>query len=73
MSNLVPLFIKNIGKFGKIKNWIFSDGKFNPIRALILLCSFILLLLSLRYFSHDDIIFALDQLDELSDIIGYEE
>lgn len=56
-----------------LKGWIFADGKFKPIRALILLVSFVVLLFSVNYFGAADVEIALDMLDEVSDIIGYSE
>lgn len=62
-----------IGILPSLKGWIFADGKFKPIRALILLASFIVLLFSINYFGAAEVEIALDMLDEVSDIIGYAE
>ena len=54
-----------------VKRWIFSDGKFVPKRAIILIITLVLLTLGTHFFGEDTVNSAVDALDEVSDVIGY--
>ncbi|WAI96123.1 TMhelix containing protein [Vibrio phage vB_VhaP_PG11] len=69
-AKLITALLANAGN---IKKWIFADGKFSLQRALILVVMFLAILLSVQYFGAANTEIALDFLDEVSDIIGYEE
>lgn len=54
-----------------VKSWIFSDGKFVPKRAIILIVTLVLLTLGTHFFGEETVNSAVDALDEISDVIGY--
>lgn len=56
-----------------VKQWIFSDGKFNINRALILLAFFIALLAGCYFLGVDTVSQTIDMLDDVSDQIGYSQ
>lgn len=56
-----------------IKSWIWSDGKFNAQRALILLAGLAILSLMYHFLGEAGTVAVLEFLDELSDMIGYAE
>ena len=56
-----------------LKSWIFADGKFSPKRALILLITLVVLFLGIHFIGVENVTSAVDMLDEVSDVIGYEE
>ena len=56
-----------------LKSWIFADGKFSAKRAVLLLVSMVVLILSVEYFGAANTEIALGFLDSLSDIFGYAE
>jgi len=68
MKNLIALFITAAPN---IKSWLFSDGKFKPLRALIIALFFVLILLSVHFFGFEATERNIDLLDEISDVIGY--
>lgn len=73
-----PKLIANIfGAFisiaPKIKGWVFSDGKFQPNRAGVLLIALIILVVGSVFMDVEHIHAVTDALDEISDIIGYVE
>ncbi len=61
-----------LGLLPTIKRSIFSDGKFAPKRAGMLLAGSILLGVSVYFLGAENTAFVVDQLDDVSDIIGYE-
>lgn len=63
IANLLP----------NIKRWVFSDGKFNPQRALIMLAFFVAILAGGYFFGFDEVMIAVGILDDVSDAIGYED
>lgn len=67
---LIKLFI---GAGPSIKGAIFSDGKFKPKRAVILLVGFVLITGSMYFFGADNTEVAIELLDDLSDSMGYAE
>jgi len=56
----------------KLKSYIFADGKFRKDRAVILLITLFLLILSIKLFGIETVITSIEMLDEVSDILGYE-
>lgn len=56
-----------------VKGWIFSDGKFNVKRTILLLIFLVVLGLGYHFIGEEGVNFALEHLDDVSDIIGYEE
>lgn len=56
-----------------VKGWIWSDGKFNVKRSIILLIFLVVLGLGYHFLGEEGVNFLLHNLDEISDIIGYEE
>ena len=56
----------------KVKSWFFADGKFNPVRSLIILVAFVLIMFGYAYLGVDETNQAIEGVDEISDIIGYE-
>lgn len=62
-----------VGLLPKVKGMIFSDGKFNLKRALILLVGGAVIGAGVYFLGYDNTAAALDLLDELSDMIGYVE
>ncbi|ELI5427413.1 hypothetical protein RRJ83_000469 [Vibrio parahaemolyticus] len=57
----------------KLKTWIFSDGKFNLKRAVILLLSACLIGGSVHYMGYEQTEQIIELVDQASDIIGYAE
>lgn len=57
----------------KVKSWFFADGKFNPLRSIILLVAFVLIMIGYSYLGVDETNTAIEALDEVSDVIGYED
>ena len=55
---------------GDLKQMLFIDGKFNPIRAFYLILFLIILIDSISFIGVDDTNEAIDMLDEISDVIG---
>lgn len=55
----------------KAKEWIFSDGKFQVQRALVLLLALALLGVMTHYLGADTTTEVVDMLDDVSDVIGY--
>ncbi|MBY7699345.1 hypothetical protein [Vibrio harveyi] len=55
----------------KLKEAIFSDGKFNKVRALWLALFFLLITMSIKFVGLNVTEQAIEALDELSDLIGY--
>lgn len=55
-----------------LKRWIFSDGKFQTKRAIILLVSMVLLMIGYHFIPHE-MTAIIDSLDKVSDMIGYAE
>ena len=53
-----------------IKRWIWSDGKFQAKRAMILLIGLIILMIGYQFIPHE-MPYIMESLDQLSDIIGY--
>ena len=68
----INLILGGISSLSKLKGLVFADGKFAPKRALTLLVFLIILLLSNHYLGEETTANAIDQLDEVSDQIGYE-
>lgn len=56
-----------------IKGWIFSDGKFKPSRAVVLIVMAVLLGLSYHHLGKDGTESVIEMLDDVSDIVGYAE
>lgn len=54
-----------------IKSWVFSDGKFQKTRAIMLAVFFALLVLSIDYIGSEQTSMAVKMLDDISDIVGY--
>lgn len=61
---LVPLL-------SNLKALIWADGKFRLDRSIVLLCTLILLVISLRYVTPTELEFIIELLDDVSDILGY--
>lgn len=55
---------------GDLKQILFIDGKFKPIRAFYLILFLIILIYSISFIGVDDTNDAIDMLDEISDVIG---
>ena len=55
----------------KLKEMIFSDGKFKPTRALYLALFFVLVAVSIKLIGVEATEQAIEVLDEISDLIGY--
>lgn len=70
IASLVNVFS---GIAPKIKGWIFSDGKFQPVRAICLLLFFIVIAVSASYIGVEDTGVVIDMLDDVSDMLGYSE
>lgn len=62
-----------VGLLPKVKSMIFSDGKFNLKRALVLLIGGGVIGTGVYFLGYDNTAAVLDLLDELSDMIGYAE
>ncbi|MBE5156664.1 hypothetical protein HJ044_04840 [Vibrio parahaemolyticus] len=58
---------------GKLKKWVFSDGKFNIKRAGVLLLAACLIGGSLNYLGVEQTEQIIEMTDQVSDIIGYDE
>lgn len=58
---------------GKLKKWIFSDGKFNIKRAGVLLLAACLIGGSVNYLGVEQTEQIIQMTDQVSDIIGYDE
>lgn len=67
----IKLGINLLSAVPKIKSWIFADGKFTPVRALILLAFLIVIMLGYNYLGIEETNMAVEALDEASDVIGY--
>ncbi len=61
-----------LGLLPTIKGAVFSNGKFEPKRAGMLLAGSVLLGVSVHFLGAENTAFVVDQLDDVSDIIGYE-
>lgn len=57
----------------KVKGWIFSDGKFQPTRAGVLLIALVILVVGSTFMEPEEIKAVTDALDSISDTIGYVE
>lgn len=55
------------------KAWIFADGKFQSMRALILLLALCILGVLTRFLGVETTTEVVDMLDDISDAIGYVE
>lgn len=55
-----------------IKQWIFSDGKFQTKRAAILLIALVILMIGYQLIPHE-MVHIIDSLDQVSDMIGYSD
>lgn len=53
-----------------IKQWIFSDGKFQTKRAILLLVALVILMFGYHFIPHE-MEYIIKSLDEVSDMIGY--
>ena len=67
IAKLVP------GIAGKMKGWIFADGKFQLNRAAMLLAFFGAILVAGHFVGYDNVAIAIGLLDEVSDAVGYAE
>ena len=56
----------------KLKTWIYSDGKFNKTRSVILLAASVLIGLGYYLMPHE-MEHIITTLDQVSDILGYSE
>lgn len=63
--------VKEVGP--SIKSWIFADGKFSRNRAITLIGALALLCAAIYFVGAENVAIAVDMLDDVSDIIGYEE
>ena len=68
MKAAVKLFI---GLAPNLKGWIFADGKFKPLRALILLGFFAIITFTVWLLGMDNTAIIIEMLDDISDILGY--
>lgn len=57
----------------KIKGWIFSDGKFKPTRAIIILVALALLMAGTTFMEPEEMKAVTEALDDVSDVIGYSD
>lgn len=62
-----------VGFLPSFKQAFFADGKFQPQRALILVAALVILGIGYHFLGADGLKFVIDMLDEVSDVIGYEE
>lgn len=60
-----------IGLAPSLKGWIFADGKFKPLRGLILLGFFVILTFTVCLVGLDNTAIIIEMLDDVSDILGY--
>ena len=54
-----------------VKGWIFSDGKFNLQRSIMLLLFFVALMVGVYVMGVDTVSDTVDILDDVSDQLGY--
>ena len=57
----------------KIKGWIFSDGKFQPTRAIIIIVALALLMVGTTFMEPEEMKAVTEALDNVSDAIGYSD
>lgn len=56
-----------------VKGMIFADGKFKPERAAMLGCVLVILLVAMNFMEYEEVASAVQLLDEVSDVVGYQE
>ncbi len=61
-----------ITKASDIKKAVFSDGKFSPKRAAIMILAFIVIIVSIEIVGVERVEMAVELLDSVSDAIGYD-
>lgn len=71
LSAFTGVLPKLLPLFANLKGYIFSDGKFNLQRSLILLLALALLIVATNYIAVGDLQLIIEMLDEVSDIFGY--
>ena len=55
----------------KIKSWIYSDGKYNKSRVVILIIALVVITIGYIFIPHE-MPYVIEALDQVSDIIGYD-
>lgn len=66
--------VKAVAMIGPgLKSWIFSDGKFNMQRAMVLIVGMVILSVMYHALGPEGVSFVMDMLDEFSDAVGYED
>lgn len=58
---------------GKIKQFVWSDGVFKPKRALALAGLLVIIIFGIYLIGAENMVIAVDLLDDVSDSIGYAE